>query len=328
MGLALSPEDVAALEARTEGWIVGLQLAALSLQGRADRRAFIDAFGGNHHYLLEYLTEEVVRRQSEPIRRFLLHTSILDRLCGPLCEALLADGPTEEAGAPTSSTGTWGHDTLSALERANLFVIPLDDEHRWYRYHHLFADLLGNLARRELAPEQIRALHRRASLWYQERATRAASSGAFDDAAHDAAIEHALKAQDWERAASLIERTFGTTLAGGRVTTLLRWMDALPRQWVLCRPRLGIYQGWSLFLNGQYARSEQALQEAKRVLQDVPPSSDRDVLRGELGAMLATLATLHHDVPTVIQEAQIALDYLPDERLSARARATRALGIA
>jgi len=320
MGLDLEPPEVEALEARTEGWIVGLQLAALSLQGRADRRAFIDAFGGSHHYVLEYLTEEVVRRQTEPVQRFLLQTSILDRLCGPLCEAVLAQ-----------STACAG-DTLAALERANLFVIPLDDEHHWYRYHHLFADLLRNLARRELSPEQIRALHRRASLWYEERASGGVSSGDLEaaalDTAHAAAIEHALHAQDWERAAALIERVLGAALAAGRVTTLLRWMDALPDEWVLRRPRLAIYRGWSLFLNGQYARSEQALGDARRALQRAPPSGERKMLRGELGAMLATLATLRHDLPTTIEEARIALEHLPGDRLAARARATRALGIA
>jgi LuxR family maltose regulon positive regulatory protein len=165
MGLDLTLADVEALETRTEGWIVGLQLAALSLQGRTDARQFIAAFNGSHHYVPEYLTEEVVRRQTEPVRRFLVGTSVLDRLCGSLCDALTGerDGVT----------------TLADLQRRNLFVVPLDDEHRWYRYHHLFADLLGNLLRQERLPERIRELHLRASEWHER-------SGNLDDPARAA----------------------------------------------------------------------------------------------------------------------------------------------
>jgi LuxR family maltose regulon positive regulatory protein len=172
------------------------------------------------------------------------------------------------------------------------------------------------LLQKELPPERVAKLHRRASRWYEAEGDL------------EAAISHALGAQDWERGASLIETVIGDTLAGGRVTTLLRWIDALPQAWLLRRPRLGIYRGWSLFLNGQYARAEETLHDARRGLERIPLSDERDALRGELGAMLATLATLHPDVPTTIQEAQIALKRLPEGRLAARARATRALGIA
>ena len=130
MGLDLSTDEIAALEARTEGWIAGLQLAAISLQGRADAAGFIRSFAGSHHFVLDYLVEEVLGRQPELVQAFLLRTSILDRLCGPLCDAVLLD-----ASAP-------GQETLEYLERANLFIVPLDNERRWYRYHHLFADLL------------------------------------------------------------------------------------------------------------------------------------------------------------------------------------------
>jgi LuxR family transcriptional regulator, maltose regulon positive regulatory protein len=130
MGLNLSAENIAALEARTEGWIAGLQLAALSMQGHQDTSSFIESFTGSHHFVLDYLMEEVLQQQSESVQTFLLRTSILDRLCGPLCDAVLLD--------PSAS----GQETLEYLEHANLFIVPLDDERRWYRYHHLFADLL------------------------------------------------------------------------------------------------------------------------------------------------------------------------------------------
>jgi LuxR family maltose regulon positive regulatory protein len=303
-GLGLEPAEVDALKARTEGWIVGLQLAALSMQGRdaAGREAFLSSFAGSHHYILEYLTEEVLDRQPEPVRQFLLRTSILDRLCGALCDAVTGQ---EGSGA-----------VLAALQRDNLFVVPLDDAHRWYRYHHLFADLLGNLLRQALPTERIRELHRRASLWYE------------GESEADAAIRHALGAEDSERAASLIEAAVATALSRGEVATLLHWIEALPRDLVLARPRLCMYLGWSTFLNGQYVQSEQALDAAGEALQAMPPSSEQDALRGELGAMLATIATLHHDVPAAMAHAQEALAHLPEERLAARARASRALGIA
>jgi ATP/maltotriose-dependent transcriptional regulator MalT len=309
MGLDLLPEDVTALEARTEGWVAGVQLAALSMQGRADKHAFIAAFTGGHHYILEYLTEEVVRRQPEPVRQFLLQTSILGRLCGPLCDAV-----TGRADAGT---------VLQGLYRANLFIVPLDDEHRWVRYHHLFADLLGNLLRKEMPPEHIQALHRRASAWYEGQAGPSGDIGLLDRA-----IEHALQAHDYEHAASLIEQATGTALSHGSVTTLLRWFKALPEELVHTRPRLSMAWGWAMFLNGQTALAEQTLHKARQVLEGLPPSDDRAALRGQFATLLATLATLHQDMPRAIREAQDALDHLPEEDRVSRARATRALGAA
>ena len=162
MGLNLSAEDIAALETRTEGWIAGLQLAALSMQGHQDAAGFIQSFTGSHHFVLDYLMEEVLQQQSESVQTFLLRTSILDRLCGPLCDAVLLD--------PSAS----GQETLEYLERANLFIVPLDNERRWYRYHHLFADLLRQrLQQSTVSPggdegRLIDELHRRASIWYED----------------------------------------------------------------------------------------------------------------------------------------------------------------
>ena len=181
MGLNLSAEDIAALETRTEGWIAGLQLAALSMQGHRDAASFIKSFTGSHHFVLDYLVEEVLQQQSESVQTFLLRTSILDRLCGPLCDAVLLD--------PSAS----GQETLEYLEHANLFIVPLDNERRWYRYHHLFADVLRMHLKAE-QPDQVSALHRRASEWYEH-------NGSMDNA-----IRHALAAGDFERAAG-IDRT-------------------------------------------------------------------------------------------------------------------------
>src|SRR5215218_782769 len=187
MGLNLSEEDIAALETRTEGWIAGLQLAALSMRGREDVSGFIRAFAGDNRYIVDYLVEEVLQRQPERIRSFLLQTSILDRLSGPLCDAVTGQEN--------------GRGMLEALKRGNFFVVPLDDKGHWYRYHHLFAEvlqarLIAETAETREKPGQISALHRRASEWYEHHG-RAADAMPY-------AIHHALAAEDFERAADLI----------------------------------------------------------------------------------------------------------------------------
>ncbi len=182
MGLNLSPAEMAALEARTEGWIAGLQLAALSMQGRTDTAAFVRSFAGSHRFVLDYLVEEVLLRQPERVRAFLLQTSILDRLSGPLCDAVTGQEGSEAV--------------LEELERGNLFIVPLDDSRQWVRYHHLFAEVLQARLLREL-PDRAPVLHRRASEWYERNALPAA------------AIRHALAAEDFERAAGLIELQTG-----------------------------------------------------------------------------------------------------------------------
>ena len=184
MGLNLSAEDIAALETRTEGWIAGLQLAALSMQGHQDTASFIQSFTGSHHFVLDYLLEEVLQQQSESVQTFLLRTSILDRLCGPLCDAVLRD---------TASGRRPGQETLEYLERANLFIVPLDNERRWYRYHHLFGDLLRQRLGQRLSPAEIAEYHLRASQWYEKNGDEAE------------AFHHAIAAGDFGRAAGLAE---------------------------------------------------------------------------------------------------------------------------
>ncbi|MCL5962484.1 MAG: LuxR C-terminal-related transcriptional regulator [Chloroflexi bacterium] len=302
MGLDLRPEDVIALEARTEGWIVGLQLAALSLQNRTDMREFIDAFTGSHHYVLEYLTEEVLNGQPEAVQSFLLQTSILEGLCASLCNAITGNS---DGGA-----------MLQRLQRGNLFITPLDDEHHWYRYHHLFADLLRNRLNQALPFEQVFELHHRASRWHEQ-------NGSIDEA-----VKHALEARDFERAALIAEKVAKATMLNGRVTTLLRWIDSLPEALLQARPRLRLYHGWAQFLCGKTELAERALQDSKNSLEALPRSPDNDALRGELATLLARGASLSGDTATAIQESQEALAYLPKDDLISRARVTCALGIA
>src|SRR5205809_2915618 len=211
MGLSLSAADIAALEDHTEGWIAGLQLAALSMQGHQDVAGFIRAFAGDHRYIVDYLVEEVLQRQPESVRSFLLQTSILDRLHGPLCDAVTGQ---EE-----------GNARFEALERGNFFVVPLDDQRHWYRYHHLFAEVLCAHLMAE-RPDQVSTLHRRASEWYEQ-------NGSAADA-----IRHALAAKDFERAAGLIELAVPAMLRSRQEAALLGWLKALPDELVHVRPVL------------------------------------------------------------------------------------------
>ncbi len=242
MGADLTSEFVAALESRTEGWIAGLQLAAISMRGREDVAGFVQAFAGSHRYIFDYLVEEVLQGQSEHIRDFLLQTAILDRLSGPLCEAVT--GQTE------------GSAMLRSLERANLFVVPLDDQRQWFRYHHLFADVLRQRLR-ETQPELINVLHLRASDWY-----------ARHDLPNDA-IRHALAAKAFERAADLIEMAWPILRQSRQDATLRGWLKTLPDALIRRRPVLSVFYAWALLVAGELNAVEPHLQNAERLL-DLP----------------------------------------------------------
>src|SRR5215208_1553036 len=208
MGLELSAEEVVALEERTEGWIAGLQLAALSMRGREDVGGFIRAFAGDNRYIVDYLAEEVLQRQPERTRSFLLQTSILERLSGPLCDAVTGQED--------------GNALLETLERGNFFVVPLDDRRHWYRYHHLFAEVLSAHLMAE-QPDLVATLHRRASEWYEQ-------NGSAADA-----IRHALAAEDFERAADLVELAVPAMRRSRQEATLLGWLNVLPDELLHCR---------------------------------------------------------------------------------------------
>jgi LuxR family maltose regulon positive regulatory protein len=301
MRLDLTSEDITLLETRTEGWGVGLLLAAQSMQGMADKSEFISAFSGSQHYILEYLIEEVLNRQSGKTRKFLLQTSILDRICGSLCDTVTGENNSEE--------------TIKTLSKDNLFVIPLDQDHIWYRYHHLFADLLVNFLQKEFAQNNVLQLHRRASQWYRNA----------DD--FEKAIKYALSGQDFEQAANLIEQIVDQVIARGQVKTLLGWIGAIPEEVINSRPRLLMHQGWIVFLTGRVTLASQILQGAKHALIVIPEGNERDFLHGRLSAMLATIIALTRDIPGAMAEAQEALTYLPETEAVFRARATRALGV-
>ena len=217
MGLQLADDDVARLMERTEGWPAGLYLAGLSLRGRQDVSAFIAAFQGDNRHVADYLSAEVLERQPAKVREFLLHTSVLKRLCGPLCDAVLeADG----------SAGL-----LEELERSNLFLVPLDDRRGWYRYHHLFGQLLRlELASRE--PALLATLHRRAAAWHRQ-------AGNLDEA-----IGHASAAGDFTEAASLIARHWLTYWRRGQRATVARWLDGLPDEAIMANPPVAYVTAW------------------------------------------------------------------------------------
>ncbi|HEX6605578.1 MAG TPA: LuxR C-terminal-related transcriptional regulator [Chloroflexia bacterium] len=316
MGLNIAAEDVTALEERTEGWIAGLQLAALSLRGHEDVHDFIQAFAGDHRYILDYLVEEVLQRQPAPIRRFLLQTAILDRLYGPLCEAV--------TGQPDGSA------LLEDLERGNFFVVPLDDRRQWYRYHHLFGQVLSAHLRAE-QPDQVATLHRRASAWYEQQ-------GAVVEAIH-----HALAAADFARAADLIERTVPEMRRTREVARLLSWFKALPDAVLRARPVLSAEYGGVLLADGQVAGVEARLQDAERWLdpttamrarQDAPAAMvvvDDEAFRrlpGAIAMYRAGLALVRGDVAGTMHYARQARDLAPEDDDLGRSGAVALLGLA
>jgi LuxR family maltose regulon positive regulatory protein len=297
MSLNLSAEDIAALENRTEGWIAGLQMAALSMQGLEDTAGFIQSFTGSHHFVLDYLIEEVLQKQPESVQNFLLLTSILKRMCGPLCDAVL----------PGSSDA--GEETLVYLDRANLFIIPLDNERHWYRYHHLFAELLRTRLARAY-PDQITELHRRASDWH-------ANNGFPYEA-----ITHALTVQDWTRAAEVIERFSDELPMRGESNTRLGWFESFPPQILMDRPRLGLTYAWALLMSNQLDRAEQQLNQLTPLVQTTAS------LLGELYVIRVLIAARRYDTPAMIELAQQALSRVPPEEASARSRILLTLGVA
>ena len=239
MGLRLSAGDVAALEARTEGWIAGLQLAALSIRGHEDVHDFIRSFAGDNRYVVDFLVEEVLQRQPECVRTFLLQTSILDRLSGPLCDAVTGQDD--------------GTEMLVALERGNLFVVPLDDKRQWYRYHHLFADVLQARLREE-QPDDAPVLHGRAGEWYEQNGQPAD------------AVRHALAAGNFERAATMVERTLPAMRRSRQEAMLLGWLRALPDELLHARPVLSAVYAGALMQNGQLEGVEDRLRDAEQWL--------------------------------------------------------------
>jgi LuxR family maltose regulon positive regulatory protein len=313
MGLGLSAQDVAALGAKTEGWIAALQLAALSMQGRDDTASFIAGFAGDDHYVFDYLVEEVLQRQPESVRTFLLETCFLDRLSGPLCDAVTG--------------GRGSKQTLDALYRANLFLVPLDDRREWYRYHHLFADVLQTQLD-AAAIDQLRSLRRRASDWYEAQGERLE------------AIRHALAGEDFERAAGLIELAIPETQRNRQEATIRDWVRALPDAIVRTRPVLGIGFAGMLAQIGDLQSVEERLRNVEAGLAAIAsadPSAHGIVVVDQsqlprVPALVelyrAALAQARGDPPEIIRHARRVIELAPREDDLTPASASALLGSA
>ena len=317
MGLQLTAGNVAALEGRTEGWIAALQLAALSMQGREDVTAFIAGFAGDDRYIVDFLAEEVLQRQPGHVQQFLLQTSILGRLSGPLCDAV------------TGQDG--GKAMLEALERGNLFLVPLDDRRRWYRYHQLFADVLHARLRDE-QPDDVPDLHRRASAWYEQ------NGEPFE------AIRHALAAQDFGRAADLVELAIPAMRKSRQEATVLGWLELLPDEVVRVRPVLSVGFAGALLAGGEFEGVEARLRDAERWLDgatgirqgpQAPPGEmvvvDDDEFRrlpAEIELYRAALALTRGDEPGTVRHARRALELSPADEHLGRASAAALMGLA
>ena len=317
MGLQLTARDVAALEGRTEGWIAALQLAALSMQGRDDVAGFIAGFAGDDRYVVDYLAEEVLQRQPERVQAFLLQTSIFGRLSGPLCDAV------------TGQDG--GKAMLAALDRGNLFLVPLDDRRRWYRYHHLFADVLQARLLDE-QPGQVPDLHRRASAWYQQNGEPSE------------AISHALAARDFDRAADLVELAIPAMRITRQEATVHGWLKALPDEVVRVRPMLSFAVAGALLTGGEPEEVEVRLRDAGRWLEEAAATGEGSLARpgemvvadeeeyrrlpGAIELYRAALALVRGDVPGTVRHARRTLDLALTEDHGVRAGAAGFLGLA
>jgi LuxR family maltose regulon positive regulatory protein len=300
MALNLSDHDIATLNSRTEGWIAGLQMAALSLEGVSNPATFIREFGGSHRYILEYLIEEVLERQPVRIQSFLLQTSILDRLSSPLCNALLTDEEDSQS-------------ILEHLERSNLFLIPLDEVGGWYRYHHLFADLLQVQLKRSL-PDMVQPLHLRASQWYER------------EGMPEQAIQHALAAKALERVASLVERYALEIISRGEMSALLQLMRMLPDELIMRRPVLCVHYAWALTFSGQLDRVETLLGAAEKSARADASLRQTGEILGNIAIIRGLIADMRGDMPEAIALAQRADALLPEDDLTARSVVPFVLG--
>lgn len=308
MGLHLSTEDIAILDKRTEGWVAGLQLAALSMQGKADASEFIRSFSGAHQFVLDYLLEEVLQRQPEHVQGFLLRTSILNRLNSSLCDALNESISAQEI--------------LEQLERANLFVIPLDDERKWYRYHHLFRDLLRQRLSQKHSKEEIASMHIRASEWLEK-------NGEVGEA-----FQHAMSAEDIERGARLLEQNWLAMDENFQTAAWLGWVKQLPASVKRLRPVLLTQIGWSYMDAGNAVLSESSLRDAENSLKR--PREELVIMEAEQFRTLparimfarAYNAQTQNRFDDVVRYVETALDMIPHEDQYMQAQASSILSAA
>ena len=292
MGLALSPAHITALEAHTEGWIAGLQMAALSMRNRNDIEHFVANFTGSHRFIMDYLTDEVLNQAAPDVEAFLLQTAVLSRLNADLCEAILGIGSDN------------CQQILEDLHSHNIFLTPLDDERRWYRYHHLFAELLQKKAPKDM----IRSTYQKAAIWSQQNSLIAE------------AIDYSLAAADYEMAAPLLAEHGLYFLFQSKLTTLLRWLDALPRDYLGKQPMLSIHYAWVLLNQGKVDEVEPYLQMAEAVSKEAPP------IRTVTAIIRSSIARAREDIGTVQIEANLALQLASPTNLMARCAALVQVG--
>ncbi|KAA8756220.1 LuxR C-terminal-related transcriptional regulator [Paenibacillus sp. UASWS1643] len=319
MRLKLSKENIALLEERTEGWVAGLQLAALSMQGFSDPNHFMETFSGTDPFVLDYLMEEILQGLTEQVQNFLLKTCMLDRLCGSLCDAIFDIGEPKEH----QSVDFIGQDMLEWLEQANLFIIPLDNERRWYRYHHLFADLLrkrvhqtSSYAGKAETVLSVTEIHKRASIWFEKHQMELE------------AFNHAVAAADTYRASNLLEGKGMPLLFRGGVVPALQWLGSLSSAELDSIPSLWVMYAAALLVSGHMIDVEPKLQSAEQALQDMGPDQIDSDLIGHIASIRATLAVSRHDADTIIAESLHALQHLHPHNLPIRAATAWTLGYA
>ena len=303
MRVHLAPDDVARLTQRTEGWIVGLQLAALSMQGLSDTHQFVSTFAGDDRYIADYLLHEVFERQPPHIQEFLLKTAIFDRFCPALCAAVLKVPPNQ------------ARDALTQLDEANLFIIPLDNKRTWYRYHHLFADFL-RLRWQEQAIDEIHALHNRAAVWFEANSQLAE------------AIDHCLAGEAFEKAGRLIEQNRLNAIFGlAQWSTFLNWMKALPPAMVQVRPQLSLHFAWGLFATGQWPAAEPYLQKVETAIGGAE-SEDQLRMLGEVAAIRALVCYNLGELDRSKEMAALAHERVPHGNKTIRSVAALAEAMA
>ncbi len=300
MQLVLEEEDIHSLEMRTEGWAVGLQLAALALKNLPDPQNFVETFRGSHRYVLDYLAEEVIRQQRDDIREFLIQTSILERFNAESCEAL--------TGYPDSQS------LLSELEQANLFLIPLDDDRVWYRYHHLFADFL----RTELSKTETENLYKKAALWHEQ-----------NDLLSEA-VQYAIASDDLEFLADIIDRGLkkDAIWSGGNLSLYAAWLDVLPPQAFQSRPALSLNASHILYLLGRFDLAEKQIDQAEKTLHNLPFSSEQEQMLALASLYRGAIASVRGDTQQAIEQIIFAQERLPQEHHLQHARGFFSLGLA
>jgi LuxR family maltose regulon positive regulatory protein len=310
MGLSLDTGSVAVLEERTEGWIAGLQMAALSMRGREDVRGFIEGFSGTNRYIMDYLLEEVLASQSPEIQRFLLYTSILERLTAPLCDAVLANDEGAKREGDDRSTRSeslfagQSASILEYLERANLFLVPLDDERIWYRYHRLFADLLRIQLHRSLGAQGVAQLHVRAAEWH-------AQNGSILEAIH-----HASMASDDERVERFIEQNYMELVSRGEQSWIRSWTGKLSKELVYSRPWLCIYEAYSHSWFGELDEADRLLEEAEKRIRSETSAPDARAMQGLLAYVKSRVTAMRGDIHRAIEFCLEAREYTPASNLA------------